>query len=160
MFTHAAELQASTVLNNLFSPIKRKYSSKFMAWTTFSDPEIATFGANRETLDSAKTRYSTVTVPLTDDDRAITENATDGFLTIHLSRAGKLLGGVMVGNHAGEVVSELVLMMSRGIKISAILGKTFPYPIASRVIQTAARRYAGGRLNSPMVRRLLRALYH
>lgn len=160
MFTHAAELQASMVLHNLFSPIKRTYSSKFMAWTTFSDPEIATFGATREILGSTKTRYRTVTVPLNDDDRAITENATEGFLMIYISRAGKLLGGVMVGNHAGEVVSELILIMSRGIKINDVLGKTFPYPIASRVIQTAARKYVGERLSSPMVRRLLRALYH
>ncbi len=101
-----------------------------------------------------------MTVPLNDDDRAITEHATKGFLMIYLSRAGKLLGGVMVGNHAGEVVSELILMMSRGIKINNVLGRTFPYPIASRVIQTAARQYAGERLSSPMIRRLLRVLYH
>lgn len=160
MFTHAAELQAALVLKNMFSPIKRKYSSKYMAWTTFSDPEIATFGANKAMLVSATSKHKTISVSLENDDRAITENATKGFLTIHVSKSGRLLGGVMVGNHAGEVVSELILMMIHKIKITDILGKTFPYPVASRVIQAAARQYSSKQLDSARVRWLLRVLYH
>lgn len=159
MFTHAAELQAATVLNNMFAPFKKKYSAQFMAWTTFCDPEIATFGANHIKLQADNKLFKTIRVSLDTDDRAITEGATAGFLKLYIAPSGHLLGGVMVGHHAGEIASELILMMTKRIKLTAVLGKTFPYPIASRVIQAAARQYAGKRLESRLNKWLLHALY-
>lgn len=160
MFTHSAEIQASVVLNNFFAPFMKRYSSARMAWVTFSDPEIATFGASKQQLDSDHTRYDEVRVNLVEDDRAITEDATQGFLKLYVSKKGRLLGGTMAGRRAGEIVSELILMMHIGLKLKSVLGKPFPYPIGSRVIQAASRQYSGKRLQSPIVRRLLRYIYH
>jgi pyruvate/2-oxoglutarate dehydrogenase complex dihydrolipoamide dehydrogenase (E3) component len=160
MFTHAAELQAQAVLNNFFSPFKKPYTSTSMAWTTFTDPEVATFGQTRQELDANNTPYENVTVQLTEDDKAITEDATDGFLRLYVSKKGTLLGGTMVGHRAGEITSELILMMYLGLKLKSVLNKPFPYPIGSRVIQTAARQYAAKRRESPAGKRLLKFLYH
>lgn len=159
MFTHAAEVQAQVVLNNFFSPLLKKYSSKKIAWVTFTDPEIATFGANNKQLQDAGTRFSQLMVKLSEDDRSITDDATDGFLKLYLGRNGKILGGVMVGQRAGEITSELVLMMYKNLPISSVLGKTFPYPIASRVILDAARAYSGRKLYSRFNKKILKLLY-
>jgi len=38
-FSHAAELQASVMANNFFSPLKRKINYDHFSWVTFTDPE-------------------------------------------------------------------------------------------------------------------------
>jgi len=160
MFTHAAELQASVVLRNFFSPFKKKYTAKHMAWTTFTRPEVATFGINKLQLGTEAANYDELIVHLDEDDRAITDDSTEGFLKLYLSKQGLVLGGTMVGPRAGEITSELILMMYEGIKLDAVLSKPFPYPIGSRVIQAAARQYSGKKLQSPFAKRILRLLYH
>ncbi|MBC7628720.1 NAD(P)/FAD-dependent oxidoreductase, partial [Ferruginibacter sp.] len=43
-FSHAAEAHARLLLNNFFSPFKKKLINDSMSWVTFTDPEVATFG--------------------------------------------------------------------------------------------------------------------
>jgi len=49
----------------------------------------------------------------------------------------KILGGTMIAPHAGELIQELILANSAGVKASAIFNKIYPYPTASRVNQMA-----------------------
>jgi len=159
MFTHVAELQAQLVLRNFFSPFKKSYQSEKLGWTTFTDPEVSTFGLSKQQLGKAHMAFEEVSVSLADDDRAITEDATNGFLKIFVSKKGHILGGTMVGNRSGEVTSELLLMMHSNISLGAVLSKPFPYPISSRVIQTAAREFSAKTLYSSRTQRLLHFLY-
>jgi pyruvate/2-oxoglutarate dehydrogenase complex dihydrolipoamide dehydrogenase (E3) component len=41
-FSHAAEFHARILLNNLFSPFKKKLDNDHLSWVTFTDPEVAT----------------------------------------------------------------------------------------------------------------------
>lgn len=131
-----------------------------MAWVTFTDPEIATFGASNDQLQEAKTTYETVRVDLNDDDRAITESKTAGFLEVYVSSKGDIYGGTMIGARSGEVTSELVLMMHANVRLGKVLDKPFPYPISSRVVQSAARSFSAKRIQSSLAMRVLRFLYH
>jgi hypothetical protein len=65
----------------------------------------------------------------------------------------------MVGNRSGEVTSELLLMMHSNISLGDVLSKPFPYPISSRVIQTAAREFSAKTLYSSRTQRLLHFFY-
>jgi len=49
-FTHAAELHASVLINNFFSPFKKKLNNDNLSWVTYTSPEIATFGLNSQTF--------------------------------------------------------------------------------------------------------------
>jgi pyruvate/2-oxoglutarate dehydrogenase complex dihydrolipoamide dehydrogenase (E3) component len=160
MFTHAAEMQAQTVLRSFFSPLKPRYKDAAMAWTTFSDPEISSFGRSKQQLNDERTNFKEITVSLTDDDRAITMDSTDGFLKLFVSPKGTILGGTMIGMRAGEVASEVLLMMHANIRLPKVLDKLYPYPVASRVIQNAARQFSGNRLESPINKLLLKWLFH
>lgn len=158
-FTHAAELQAQRALNNLFSPLKKAMRFSQFSWVTFTDPEIATFGYAKETLQHQRRTFKTVSVPMHDEDRAITDDATAGFLTLYLSKRGRILGGTLVGDKAGEIANELVLMMHLRIPLKKVLDKPFAYPTSSRIIQSAAREYYGETLFSPFTQKLLQLLY-
>jgi pyruvate/2-oxoglutarate dehydrogenase complex dihydrolipoamide dehydrogenase (E3) component len=138
-FSHAAEQQATMLLNNFLSPLKKKLDNTHMSWVTFTDPEVATFGANEGQLQEKGTDYEKLTLDFTEDDRAVVEDYQYGRLVLYiekgslLNRNPKLLGGSMVAPGAGEMFQELVLAHSQGLGINALFDKIYPYPTASAV---------------------------
>mgnify|MGYP001795983130 CR=1 FL=1 len=50
-------------------------------------------------------------------DRATTDNSRDGFIKIICKKDGTLLGATVAAPRAGEVITEFVLALTRGMKI-------------------------------------------
>lgn len=145
-FSHAAEQQARLLLNNFFSPIKKKLNNDLMSWVTFTDPEVATFGLSEKQLKEKGIKYRRLETDFSNDDRAITDNYQFGKSVLFISQGSfmhneKLLGGTMVAPGAGELVQELILAMMARIPINQIFEKIYPYPVASRVNQRAILEY-------------------
>ncbi|PIR46591.1 MAG: hypothetical protein COV07_03485 [Candidatus Vogelbacteria bacterium CG10_big_fil_rev_8_21_14_0_10_45_14] len=157
-FTHAAELHASIIIRNLFSPFKKKLVNDYLSWVTFTDPEIATFGISAEELKKRGVSYETIAEPFSRDDRAITDDYRDGLLKIHISKTGKILGGTMIAPHAGELIQELILAQTHRMSLADIFAKIYPYPTAARINKRAAQNYQGRKLN-PRSKKLLRMLF-
>jgi len=134
-FTHAAELHAQVILNNFFSPFKKKLSYDNLSWVTYTSPEIATFGLNEKELIKRNIKFDKLSLNFTDDDRSIVDNFQDGKMIIYITKNSKkiLLGGSMVALHAGEMFQELVLAKSLNLSIKDLFNKIYPYPTASRV---------------------------
>lgn len=138
-FSHAAEQQATVLLNNFLSPLKKKLDNTHMSWVTFTDPEVATFGAGEEQLKEKGADYEKLTLDFTEDDRAVVEDYQYGRLVLYiekgslLNRNPKLLGGSMVAPGAGEMFQELVLAHAQGLGINALFDKIYAYPTASAV---------------------------
>lgn len=157
-FTHAAELHAQVILSNFFSPLKKKISYDHFSWVTYTDPEIATFGLSEQTLKTRKVSYKTVEHSLADDDRSIVEEKNQGKLLLFVGTDDKLLGGSVVGKHAGELFQELVLANSSGLKTKDLFNKIYPYPTASRANKAAIASLFSGKLTD-LNKKVLRFLY-
>ncbi|PWJ58730.1 pyruvate/2-oxoglutarate dehydrogenase complex dihydrolipoamide dehydrogenase (E3) component [Dyadobacter jejuensis] len=139
-FSHAAEQHTRLLLNNLFSPLKKKLSNDHMSWVTFTDPEIATFGLQKIDMDRKGLDYERLVMGFEDDDRAVVDSYRYGKLVLYISKGGllrkqKILGGSMIAPNAGELIQELILANTMGLDIDAIFNKIYPYPVASRVNQ-------------------------
>lgn len=158
-FTHAAELHASVILKNLFSPVRKPLNSDRMNWVTFTDPELATFGLSEKEIINRGMQYSVIKRNFATEDRAIIDEATGGLLKIFISKSGEILGGSMLAKNAGEMVQELILAQSAGLKLNALFKKIYPYPVASRVNRKAASEFMAGQLTN-LAKKLLRILYH
>ena len=74
LFSHAAEFHARIIINNLFSPFKKKLNVDYMSWVTFTDPELATFGLNEKQLKKRNVAYEKLEQDFSNDDRAVTDN--------------------------------------------------------------------------------------
>ncbi len=139
LFSHAAELQASVLVNNLVSPFKKKLSYRHFSWVTFTDPEVATFGQSAKELKKQGINFQTLALEFDEDDRATIGNYRYGKTILYITPAGiwpgrsTILGGTMLAPLAGEMVQELILAMHQKLPIQALFGKTYPYPVASRV---------------------------
>ena len=79
--------------------------------------------------------------PFLDDlDRAITDGAEHGFVKV-LTAAGsdRIVGAMIVGAEAGELIAEFVLAMKHGLGLNKVLGTIHVYPTMME-----ANKYAAG----------------
>ncbi len=131
-FTHAASHQAwHAAVNSLFTnPFKRfRVDYSVLPQATYTDPEVARVGLNEVEARERDTEYEVTTYDLKDQDRAIAEEAAQGFVKV-LTVPGKdrILGATVVGPHAGELITEFTLAMKHKIGLNKILGTIHPYP--------------------------------
>lgn len=157
-FTHAAEMHAGVILNNFFSPLKKKFSADHISWVTYTTPEVASFGLWEGELKKRGTAYTVLESDFSEDDRAITDDYQYSKSKIFISPKGKILGGTMVAPNAGELIQELILANSAGLSIKHIFNKTYPYPTATRINKRLASGYFAGKLIE-FNKKLLRWLY-
>jgi pyruvate/2-oxoglutarate dehydrogenase complex dihydrolipoamide dehydrogenase (E3) component/uncharacterized membrane protein YdjX (TVP38/TMEM64 family) len=141
-FTHTAAHQAwYASVNSLFGSVKRfKADYRVIPWCTFTAPEVARVGvseaeAREQGLDIEVTRYG-----IDELDRAITDEVAEGFVKVITKKGSdKIVGVVIVGAHAGEMLAEYVLAMKHGIGLNKILGTIHIYPTMAE-----ANKYAAG----------------
>ena len=162
-FSHAAEFHARLILNNLFSPFKKKLDNQYMSWVTFTDPELATFGLSEKQLQHQGINYRRLEKIFKEDDRAVVDDYRYGKLLLFVSEAGllkkqRLLGGTMVAPNAGELIQELILANSANLSVKAIFNKIYPYPVASRINQSLITELMSEGL-TPIIKMLLKKAY-
>jgi pyruvate/2-oxoglutarate dehydrogenase complex dihydrolipoamide dehydrogenase (E3) component len=130
-FTHTAAHQAwYASVNALFGDLKRfKADYSVVPWTTFIDPEVARVGLNEQEAKERGIAYEATRYGIDDLDRAIADGAAYGFVKV-LTVPGKdrILGVTIVGEHAGDLLSEMVLAMRHGLGLNKILGTIHTYP--------------------------------
>ena len=154
-FTHTADALARILIANALFMGRQKASSLTIPWCTYTDPEIAHVGMYEGDAKEKGIEFTTLTVPLSDIDRAILDGEAEGFARVHLRKGtDKILGATIVARHAGEMINEFSLAITNGLGISAI-GKTIhPYPTQAEVIKRLADAYNRTRL-TPFVKNLL-----
>ncbi|MBD3244674.1 MAG: NAD(P)/FAD-dependent oxidoreductase [Candidatus Moranbacteria bacterium] len=157
-FTHAAELHAKIVINNFFSPFSKKLDYKNFSRVIYTTPEVAAFGKSKARLKKEKVNFKVLTNDFKQDDRAIIEDYPSSYLKLFVAK-NKILGGAMIAPNAGELVQELILANSSGVKISEIFDKIYPYPTATRVNKSTVTALFSQKLKKTWLRKLLRLLY-
>lgn len=164
MFSHGAEHQATLILNNFFTPFKKKLNYDYFSWVTFTEPEVATFGLNENQLKERNIKYEKLALDFTDDDRAITSDYQSGKLLLYIKKGNfgfsdsKLLGGSMVAPNAGEMFQELVLARSSKLGIKSLFNKIYAYPTGSRVNKTIIlNKYT--KALAPWMKKIIKLLY-
>jgi len=163
-FSHGAELQATTIISNFFSPFKKKVKYDNFSWVTFTDPEVATFGLSETEIKRRGIKYERLKLDFSEDDRAITSDYTYGTLIMYVKPGwfgfsdARILGGTMVAPLAGEMFQELVLAQSEGLGLKSIFNKIYAYPTASRVNKTMALNWYLRALK-PWMTKLMKLIY-
>ncbi len=141
-FTHVGAHQAwYATVNALLAPFWRfKADYRVIPWATFTDPEIARVGLSEDEARQQGIAIEVTKYGIDDLDRAIADGADRGFVKV-LTAPGKdrILGALIVGAHAGELLAEFVLAMKHGIGLNKLLGTIHIYPTLSE-----ANKYAAG----------------
>jgi pyruvate/2-oxoglutarate dehydrogenase complex dihydrolipoamide dehydrogenase (E3) component len=154
-FTHNSDFQARVVIQNALFLGRARASRLVVPWCTYTDPEVAHVG-----LDEARARehgiaLRTFVQELHDVDRAVLDGETDGFVKVHV-RAGTdtIVGATIVARHAGEMLPELTMAITRGIGLGALASVIHTYPTQAEAIRKLGDAYQRTRL-TPRVKSLL-----
>lgn len=141
-FTHAADASARLVIRNALFFGRGKVSSLVIPRCTYTDPEVASVGLSRIAAGQRGIELDSYTRRLAEVDRAMADGDTDGLVTVHVSKGtDKIVGATVVASHAGEMIGELTLAMSKKIGLGALAGVIHPYPTQAEAIKQTADAY-------------------
>ncbi|HEU5040491.1 MAG TPA: mercuric reductase [Gemmatimonadales bacterium] len=160
-FTHAADAQARMVIGNalFFGLGGGRVSRLVMPWVTYTTPEVAHVGMSEAEAVAAGHPVHTVTVPLTEVDRALLDGQEEGFLRVHLRRGSdRILGATLVADHAGEMIGELTVAMANGLGLSKVGAAIHSYPTQAEVFRKAADAWRRTRL-TPTAKRVFATFF-
>lgn len=128
-FTHYAGYQGAMAVRNMLLPGRSRARPAYPPWATFTDPEVAHTGYTEEQARQRfgdKARVSTLSMASV--DRAVTDDATDGFIKVVYRDNGAVLGATVVGKQAAEALSVWSIATARGLKMRHVAQVMQAYP--------------------------------
>ena len=159
-FTHHADAQARALIQNaLFAPTA-SVDALIVPHCTYTDPEVASVGANPDSLEKSAIAFDRFEFDLSELDRSRAD--PDSHLRpvqhaeIYTQKGSdKILGATIIGHDAGELIAPICLMMSNGLGLSAAQKTIFSYPTRSDYLKRLGDAYNRNRM-TPTVARLFR----
>ncbi|MCF6198072.1 MAG: FAD-dependent oxidoreductase [Hyphomicrobiaceae bacterium] len=157
-FTHMANYQAGIVIRRALFKLPAKATSNAVPWVTYTDPELAQVGMSEAEAQKAGHTIRILRFPYAENDRAISEHHTNGFIKAITDKKGRILGATIVGLNAGEIIQMWTFAITQKMKIKAMTEFISPYPTLSEISKRAAYTYFTSSLTSPMLHRIIRWL--
>lgn len=153
-FSHMANMQGITAVQNAVLPINKKIDYSHVAWCTFSEPELARAGlTEKEARDKYKDDIRVYTETYKNLDRAKTKEDDLGIVKIICDKKGKILGASVLGNRAGEIISEIQTIKTLGINFTKLSKVIHPYPTYSEILVKISKKvYIDNILNNPFIK--------
>ena len=120
----------------------------------YTDPEIAWAGKTEEECKAEGVKVGKAVFPWAASGRAIANGRDEGFTKLIFDEAThRIIGGGIVGTHAGDLISEVCLAIEMGCE-PADIGKTIhPHPTLSESIGMAAELFEGVCTDLPPVKK-------
>jgi dihydrolipoamide dehydrogenase len=110
----------------------------------YTDPEVAWAGKTEEQCKAEGIKFGKAVFPWAASGRAIANGRDEGFTKLLFDEAThRVIGGGIVGTHAGDLISEVCLAIEMGCE-PADIGKTIhPHPTLGESIGMAAELFEG-----------------
>ena len=158
--THAAGFHAGQLIRNFyFSPpfmgdFLSKANTVRMPAAIYAEPELASIGMTEAQAKEAGHNVRCVSWDFEENDRAIAERGHHGGVKIVATTKGKILGGSIVGDGAGEIIHLLSVAMTNKVKISGLAQIISPYPTRSEAVKRAAGSWYTASIFSERTRKI------
>ena len=158
-FTHLAGWQCFQALRNALLPGQTTGLPDVLPRVTFTDPEVASVGLSEaEALDRYGEKVDVRRWPIANTDRAICDDAQDGFVKLISVERRTIVGATIVAARAGEMIGEVALAMQRGLDLDAIAGTIHAYPTWPLGLQQLASQIATERFVTSFLGRAVRRI--
>jgi len=147
MLAHRAMAQGEMVAE-LIAGKHRRFTPAAIPAVCFTDPEIVSVGLSPDEANTSGIAIKTAQFPLAANGRAMTLNATTGFVRV-IARADnhRILGWQAVGQHVDELSIAFVQSIEMGATLDDIAATIHPHPTLGETVQEAALRALGQALH-------------
>ncbi|MGC1547275.1 MAG: dihydrolipoyl dehydrogenase [Rhodanobacter sp.] len=137
--THEAKVAAEVVAGQ-----KSHFDARVIPSVAYTDPEIAWVGVTEREAKEKGLKIGVGKFPWVASGRAIGIDRTEGFTKLLFDEAThRVVGGAIVGPHAGDLISEVALAIEMGAEAADIGLTIHPHPTLSESVGMAAEIYEG-----------------
>ncbi len=137
--THEGKLAAEVAAGE-----KREWVARVIPSVAYTDPEIAWVGVTENEANDKGLTIGVGKFPWAASGRAIGIGRTEGFTKLVFDQASqRIIGGGIVGVHAGELIAEIALAIEMGCEVADIGHTIHPHPTLSESVGMAAEVFDG-----------------
>jgi dihydrolipoamide dehydrogenase len=137
--THEAKVAAEVVAG-----LKSHFDARVIPSVAYTDPEIAWVGVTEREAKEKGLKIGVGKFPWAASGRAIGIDRTEGFTKLLFDEeTHRVVGGAIVGPHAGDLISEIALAIEMGAEAADIGLTIHPHPTLSESVGMAAEAYEG-----------------
>ena len=143
MLAHKAVHEAHVAAEAAFGE-NAHFDARQIPSVAFTDPEIAWAGKTEDECKAEGLKFGKSVFPWAASGRAIANGRDEGFTKLIFDEAThRVIGGGIVGTHAGDLISEICLAIEMGCEPEDI-GKTIhPHPTLGESIGMSAEVFEG-----------------
>ena len=137
--THEGKLAAEVAAGE-----KKEWVARVIPSVAYTDPEIAWVGVTETEAKEKGLKVGVGRFPWAASGRAIGIGRTEGFTKLLFDEATqRIIGGGIVGVHAGDLVAEIALAIEMGCEVADIGHTIHPHPTLSESVAMAAEVFDG-----------------
>jgi len=146
---HEAHVAAEVIAGH-----KSYFDVRVIPSVAYTDPEVAWAGLTEEEAKKQGIKYEKGVFPWAASGRAIANGRSEGFTKLLFdAQTHRIIGGSIVGTHAGDLISEVALAVEMGAD-SVDIGKTIhPHPTLGESVGMAAEVAHGTCTDLPPAKR-------
>jgi dihydrolipoamide dehydrogenase len=159
MLAHKAVHEAHVAAEVAAGDSKAQFDARVIPSVAYTDPEVAWVGLTEDEAKARGIKVKKGLFPWTASGRAIANGRDEGVTKLLFDDSpeahghGKILGGGIVGTHAGDMIGEVALAIEMGAD-AVDIGKTIhPHPTLGESIGMAAEVAHGSCTDLPPARR-------
>ena len=133
---------------------KRFFDAKVIPGVAYTDPEVAWVGLSEAEAKAQGLRVGVSRFPWAASGRAIANGRDEGFTKLIFDAdTQRVIGGGIVGTHAGDLIGEVALAIEMGADAADIGLTIHPHPTLGESIGLAAEVFEGVCTDLPPARR-------
>lgn len=152
--SHAAQHQARLVLRNALFRQPVRFRPDQMPRTVHGRPELASVGLS-EGQARARGEIRVLRWPYAESGLAQAERLSEGLVKLVTDRKGTVLGAVIAGAQAAELIVPWALAVQKGMNVKEMAGLIVPSQSLSEISQRAALSFQAPLAAKAGVRRLI-----
>ena len=133
---------------------KSQFDARVIPSVAYTDPEVAWVGMTEDEAKAKGIKFTKGLFPWTASGRAIANGRDEGFTKLIFDdESHRIIGGGIVGTHAGDMIGEIALAIEMGAD-AVDIGKTIhPHPTLGESLGMAAEVAHGSCTDVPPVRK-------
>ncbi|WP_374568217.1 dihydrolipoyl dehydrogenase [Ideonella sp.] len=154
MLAHKAVHEAHVAAEVASGDTKARFDARVIPSVAYTDPEVAWVGLTEDQAKAQGVKVKKGLFPWTASGRAIANGRDEGFTKLLFDEAThRIVGGGIVGTHAGDMIGEIALAIEMGAD-AVDIGKTIhPHPTLGESIGMAAEVAHGSCTDLPPQKR-------
>lgn len=109
----------------------------------FTSPEVAAVGVTERGAQESGIEHKIGKFPFVACGKAVAMGESEGFVKVIADAAGRVIGGTVVGPHASDLIAEITLAVSRGLKLDDVAHTIHAHPTLAEAVCESAEDALG-----------------